>query len=154
MTGPTLVPMTLKEARRYVGRHHSHNEAPTGGLFATAVELDGEVIGVGIAARPDGRWNDGRAVLDIARVCVGAHVPNACSQLYAALRKAGAALGYRPIVTYTQASECSACVRAAGFRRDTVLPERDPATGQRAARQRLFDDRRRPSGPLVRWVWP
>ena len=52
--------------------------------------------------------------------------PNACSALYAAAWQVAKALGYRRLVTYTQAGESGASLRAAGWR---VVAARPPRRG-------------------------
>lgn len=51
---------------------------------------------------------------------------NANSMLYAAVARAAFALGYRRIVTYTQAGESGSSLRAAGYR---VIARRPPRSG-------------------------
>jgi hypothetical protein len=50
----------------------------------------------------------------------------ACSMLYAACWRAAKALGYRRLVTYTQAGETGASLRGAGWH---VIAERPPRPG-------------------------
>ena len=51
---------------------------------------------------------------------------NANSMLYGAARRAAFALGYDRLITYTQADESGASLRAAGFR---VIAQRPPRRG-------------------------
>ena len=49
-----IVPVYLKEARRFVGLVHRHNKPPQGGLFAVGLvdsENPNQLIGVAIAGR-------------------------------------------------------------------------------------------------------
>lgn len=148
----TLVPVDLATARRYVAEHHSHNGPPVSWRFGVGVDADGEMAGVGIAGRPVARGFDPNRTLEITRVCTLGE-RNACSMIYAALCRAGAALGYRQAVTYTLASECASCVKGAGFEKDAELEAR--ATWDGGARHRvqtdLFGRERRPPEPKVRW---
>jgi hypothetical protein len=150
----TLTPVTLRAARAFIGEHHSHNLPPRAWKFGTSVlDDDGAVAGVGVAGRPKGRgFDDGRA-LEVLRVCTMG-LPNACSKIYAALCRAGFALGHDPIYTYTLARECASCVKAAGFTVDAVLDERDG--WDTPARPRvdvdLFGDERTPTEAKVRWI--
>lgn len=82
--------------------------------MCAAVEHDGQVRGVAIAGRPVARRLDDGESLEILRVCTDG-TRNACSMLYAAIRKAGRALGYKRIITYTLPNEGGASLRAAGF---------------------------------------
>ena len=56
MNGLALTPITLREAKAFVGRHHRHNKAPRGWLFGVALrELSGgDVVGVGVCGHPRG----------------------------------------------------------------------------------------------------
>jgi hypothetical protein len=118
-----IVPCTIREAKVFVGEHHRHSRVPTGGIFAVAVAQGDIVRGVAITGRPVARRLQDGWTVEITRCCTdGAH--NACSMLYGACRRAALALGYRRIVTYTQATETGASLRAAGFRRVKDLPAR------------------------------
>jgi hypothetical protein len=50
-----LVPVTMREARAFVDRHHRHLPSPPGGRFAVAAALGGEIVAVAIAGRPVAR---------------------------------------------------------------------------------------------------
>lgn len=148
-----LVPCTITDARRFVAHHHRHNDAPQGGLFAAAVEKDGELVGVAIAGRPVARLlNDGETV-EVLRVCTTG-TPNACSMLYGAMARAAKALGYRRLITYTLAEEPGTSLVAAGWQRDAELAARPTwSTPSRPRTQTdLFGAERRPPGPKVRWL--
>lgn len=113
----SVVPVTLREANAFVAAHHRHHVPPRGCVFCLGVEDDaGTLRGVAIAGRPVSRMlQDGRT-LEVTRVATdGAR--NACSKLYAAVRRAAPHLGYRRLVTYTLASESGASLRGAGWRR-------------------------------------
>ncbi len=49
---------------------------------------------------------------------------NCCSILYGACKRAAFALGYRRVVTYTQADETGASLRASGYRVIASRPSR------------------------------
>ena len=55
-----LHPLTLKEARNFVGQYHRHHKPPQGGLFAIGVakENDDYPSGVVIVGRPVARMLD------------------------------------------------------------------------------------------------
>lgn len=112
-----VVPITHADANEFVRRLHRHNKPTLGAIMCAAVEHEGEVCGVAIAGRPVARHLDDGATLEILRVCTDG-TRNACSMLYAAIRKAGRALGYQRIITYTLPDEGGASLRAAGFRFD------------------------------------
>ena len=112
-----VVPITHAEANEFVRRLHRHNKPTLGAILCAAVENDGAVCGVAIAGRPIARHFDDGESLEILRVCTDG-TRNACSMLYAAIRKAGRALGYKRILTYTLPDEGGASLRAAGFKFD------------------------------------
>jgi hypothetical protein len=109
----SIVPMTVKGARRVVKAWHRHLPEIQGGLFATGVAVNDEVVGVAIAGNPPRVWQGtGRFV--IARVATNEH-RNACSMLYGSICRAAQALGYREAWTYTLPDEPGTSLRAAGF---------------------------------------
>ena len=79
----------------------------------------GQVRGVAIAGRPVARHLDDGSHLEVLRVCTDG-TPNACSMLYAAVRRTATAMGYRPeqVITYTLESESGVSLRAAGWQSD------------------------------------
>ena len=110
-----LHPVTLREARAYVGRVHRHHPPPQGGLFAIGASAGGEIVGVAIVGKPVARMlNDGWTAEVVRLATDGSR--NACSLLYGACWRAARALGYRRLVTYTLPEEGGASLRAAGWR--------------------------------------
>jgi len=139
-----LQPITIKEAKVFVARHHRHHEAPQGGLFAVAVNADYEgtdgevvrhVVGVAILGRPVAPERQDGWTAEVSRVCVLEGNPNACSMLYAACWRACRALGYRRCGTYILASEPGTSLRAAGWR--LIGMAGDPRGWNRAKRPRV-----------------
>ncbi len=110
-----LQPITLREARAYVERHHRHSKPPWGMKFALAAAKGDELVGVAIVGRPVARLLDDGWTLEVLRNCTTGE-PNACSFLYGAAWRAARALGYRRLVTYTLAKEPGTSLRAAGWR--------------------------------------
>ena len=109
-----LVPLTLQDARIFVGAHHRHSLPPRGHLFSIGLAHDGELIGCVIASRPVARaLDDGRTVELTRLTTLGS--PNACSQLYGAACRAASALGYQRCITYTLDGETGTSLRASGF---------------------------------------
>lgn len=109
------VPVTLKEAARFVAEHHRHHPRFTGARFAIGVAVDGEIVGVAVVGNPVAReFNDGFTA-EVTRLCTDGS-RNACSKLYAASWRAWRAMGGRKLVTYTLPSEGGASLRAAGWR--------------------------------------
>ena len=95
-----VIPMTLREARKYVDRHHRHHRAPQGGLFAIGIAAADSVRGVAIIGRPVSRMMSDGYTAEVTRVCTDG-VKNGCSMLYGAAWRAARALGYRKLITYT-----------------------------------------------------
>lgn len=113
-----VVPITLDEANAFVFRLHRHKpEKLPGHSFSVGVAKDGALCGVAIVGNPSAPALQDGVLAEIRRVCTdGTH--NACSILYAAARRAARAMGRRPVITYTLATESGASLRAAGFRVD------------------------------------
>lgn len=147
-----IVPVTQREARRFVAEHHRHNGPDRGDVIRAGLARDGELVAVATAGRPKAAGlQDGRT-LEVTRVCTLGD-ENACSRLYGALCRAAKALGWRRVVTYTLASEPGSSLRAAGFVREAEIPERSWADESGRARyaENLLGERATPEGPKVRW---
>ncbi len=119
------MPVTFAQAGQFVADWHRHHRPPRGHKFSIGV-ADGDVlVGVAIVGRPVARHLDDGHTLEVTRVATDGH-RNACSLLYAAAWQAAKALGYRTLITYTQAGESGASLRAAGWR---IVAARPPAPG-------------------------
>lgn len=150
-----LVPVSLNQAKRFVGDHHRHNLPPVGWKFGVGVADGDRLVGVAMAGRPVARHLDDGVTLEVIRTCTDG-TPNANSMLYGAVARAAKALGYHTLYTYTLTEEPGTSLRAAGWHRDAEL-ELEPRaawqyTGQSRVQTDLFGDERRPPGPKVRWV--
>lgn len=145
-----VVPITHKAAKAFVRRLHRHNRHTTGAILCAAVAVDGVVVGVAIAGRPVARALDDGSTLEITRVCTDG-TRNACSMLYGACRRAGKALGYAPIITYTLPEEGGASLRAAGFEQDGKAGRPSRHWGSRPGRAcvAIGDDL---VGGKIRWI--
>ena len=112
-----LHPLTLKEARNFVGQYHRHHKPPQGGLFAIGVakENDDYPSGVVIVGRPVARMLDDGWTAEVTRLCTNGE-KNACSILYSAAWRACRAMGYRMLITYILQSESGQSLRAANWR--------------------------------------
>ncbi|MDP6944205.1 MAG: hypothetical protein QF464_08655 [Myxococcota bacterium] len=145
-----LRPITLKEARRFVGEHHRHSTPPRGGLFAVAVE-NGGLCGVAIVGRPVARGLSDGFTAEVTRVCTDGS-RNACSMLYGAAVRAARALGYRRVVTYTLASEAGTSLRATGWEMAAELKARSWACADhRRGQQDLWGNERANPQDRRRW---
>ena len=107
---------------------------------------DGTRIGVGIAGRPIARALDDGRTIEILRVCVASGYPNACSQVYAHLRRIAHLLGYDRIITYTLRRETGSSLRAIGATPEHLIRGRSWSTPSRPRTDHLvtFEDK-------VRW---
>ena len=142
-----LVPLSLAQANEHVAAWHRHNRPVPGAKFCVgAADDDGVLHSVGIAGRPVARNFDDGDTLEVTRVCSDG-TRNACSIVYAALQRAAFALGYRRIITYTQASEGGASLRASGWR---VIAERPARVGWSVPSRPRDDGRYVPS---ARQLW-
>lgn len=128
-----IVPMTLREANRFVQHHHRHHRPDRGHRFSLGCERDGELVGVAIIGRPKGRGiQDGRTA-EVTRLCTldSPRARNAASMMLGAAWRAARALGYLRLITYTLAREDGASLRAAGWHLAAEVPGRDWTTPSR-----------------------
>ena len=120
-----VVPVSFADACSFVAEHHRHHAPPVGHKFSLGVACGTQLVGVAIVGRPVARYLDNGLTLEVTRTATnGRH--NANSLLYGAAARAAWALGYRRLITYTQAGETGGSLRAAGFR---VIAERPPRPG-------------------------
>lgn len=134
----TIVPITLRRAKEFVAEHHRHNKPPVGHKFSIGVcDGEGELRGVAVIGRPIARALDDGLTAEVARTCTDGY-PNANSALYGAAWRIASAMGYRRLVTYTQAEESGSSLTAAGWMRVRALPARkgwaDSSVAMRALR--------------------
>lgn len=149
-----LMPITIGDARIFVGRHHRHNRAPLGGLFAVSVQDDeGSTVGVAIVGRPVARGLCDGVTCEVTRVCTDG-MANACSILYGAAARAARALGYRRLITYTLATEPGTSLRASGWTKDADVPARPTwsCPSRPCFQVDMFGNQTRPPGAKMRWV--
>lgn len=109
-----IYPITLRAACDFIKLHHRHNKPPVGWKFGVSAQLAGAVVGVATAGRPIARHFDDGLTLEVNRTCTDG-TRNANSMLYGAVWRAAKAMGYRRAITYTQADETGASLRAAGW---------------------------------------
>lgn len=108
-------PSTLKEAMRFVTKHHRHHDRPPGALWSIALELEGEPVAYVIVGVPVAPAFQSRA-LEVTRLCANAPpAANASSRLYGAAWRAANAMGCRRLITYTRRDEPGTSLRASGF---------------------------------------
>ena len=116
MSGLTIVPVELVEANAFIAAHHRHHKPVVGHRFSIGVVDDGgNLRGVVVVGRPVARLaGSPRDVLEVTRLATDG-VTNGCSILYAAAARAGLAMGYKRIQTYTLPAEGGASLRASGW---------------------------------------
>lgn len=113
-------PITIRDAKAFVRKHHRHRKIFTGGLFAIAAtradDPEGKIVAVAVVGRPSAPMlQDGRTA-EIIRVAAPEGHRNACSWLLGRARRVLAQLGYERVLTYTGTDEPGASLRGAGFR--------------------------------------
>ena len=128
------MPVTVREAKVWVNRHHRRHRAPAGAKYAIAVVQDDEVVGVAIVGRPVSHALDDGWTIEVTRVAVLPDHPNACSMLYGAAWRAARAMGYRKAITYTLDTEPGTSLKAAGWR---VVAEVKAGSWSRKSRPRV-----------------
>ena len=121
--GLRLVPVSFAAAAAFIDAHHRHHRRPIGHKFSVGVAVGDQLVGVAMVGRPVARHYDDGLTLEVNRTCTDG-TPNANSMLYGAAWKATKALGYGRLITYTQAGESGASLRAAGWRVVAELPAR------------------------------
>lgn len=149
--GLTIVPLTLSAAAEFVRAHHRHNAPPVGHKFSIGVvDDDGKLRGVAVVGRPVARAFDDGLTAEVNRTCTDG-CPNANSALYAAAWRAARAMGYRRLITYTQADETGASLRAVGAIKVRDLPPRKGWADSSVALKALRDPIG--TGGVARTLW-
>lgn len=121
-----IVPVTQRDARAFVDTWHRHHAAPLGAVFCLgAADADDVLRAVAMVGRPVARHLDDGLTLEVNRTATDG-TRNANSLLYGAAWRATRALGFRRLITYTQAGETGASLRGAGWR---IVGERAPRGG-------------------------
>lgn len=145
-----VVPITFKQARLFVLKHHRHNKPPVGWKFGIGLQLNESLVGVATAGRPIARHYDDGLTLEVNRTCTDGTL-NANSMLYGAVWRAAKAMGYRRCITYTQADESGVSLRAAGWIKVKSLEARKSWSESSVA----LKDKRDPvgNGGVSRILW-
>lgn len=147
----TVIPLSLRAASEFVAEHHRHNKPPTGHKFSLGViDAEGRLRGVAVIGRPIARHYDDGLTAEVNRTCTDGY-PNANSALYGAAWRAARAMGYRRLITYTQADETGASLRAAGAMKVADLPPRKGWADSSVARKALRDPIG--NGGVARTLW-
>lgn len=120
-----IVPISFKEAVAFTAAWHRHHKPPRGMKFALGVAQGDMLVGVAIVGRPSARAFDNGMTLEVTRTTTDG-TRNANSMLYAHAWAAAKALGYCRLITYTEAGESGASLRAAGWKVIAERPARGP----------------------------
>src|ERR1051325_654731 len=141
-----IVPITIKDAKRFIRAHHRTHRPPQGGLFALAVAEGERICGVAVVGRPISRIRQSNEpfTCELTR-CATDGTEHANSKLYRAARRAARQLGWRRLITKSLPDESGASPKAAGYRCLGTVPGGE---WSRASRPRLDDH---PTGDKVLW---
>ena len=150
MSALIIAPITFKAACAFVAKLHRHNKPPRGHKFSIALFSSGGLIGVAMAGRPISRHFDDEMTLEVNRTCTDG-TRNANSMLYGAVWRAAKAMGYWRCITYTQADESGASLRAAGFTKVKELPARASWADSSVALKDIRDMEGNGGVPRVLW---
>lgn len=120
-------------------------------VFCIGVAQGGDLVGVATVGRPVAKAYQDGYTLEVNRTCTLDDARNANSMLYGAAWRAAKALGYRRLITYTQAGESGASLRAAGWR---IIAERAarPNWAESSVKLRGIRDAEGPGG-VQRSLW-
>lgn len=121
-----ITPISFADACGFVEMWHRHHQPPVGHKFSIGVaDEQGVLRGVAMVGRPVAKAYQDGLTLEVNRTATDG-TPNANSMLYGAAWRATKALGFGRLVTYTQAGESGASLRAAGW---WVIAERPARKG-------------------------
>lgn len=126
-----IVPLTFRQVCAFVAVHHRHHKPPRGGKVFLGVRNGEGLVGVAVVGRPNARAYDvsslglldAELTAEITRTCTDG-TEHANSKLYGACRQVAKAMGYDRVITYTEAGESGASLKAAGFVQVRDLPPR------------------------------
>jgi hypothetical protein len=143
-----IIPLTLREANAFVIRTHRHHGPVVGHRFSVGVaDCAGTLRGVAIVGRPVARNLDQQDTCEILRLATDG-TKNACSKLYAAVRRIALEMSFLRCVTYTLSTESGVSLKAAGWEMTAVTK---PGSWSRQNRPRTD---KHPICPKLRWEAP
>lgn len=154
-----IVPITQKEANKFVAKHHRHHKSVTGSLFQigcsavyNACDVLSrqeikiyEIVGVVIVGRPVSEELDNTWTAEVSRLCTDG-TKNACSLLYAAAWRVAKNMGYRGMTTYILKEELGTTLKAVGW---NFLYESRGGSWNSNTRPR---EDKHPTGPKLLWA--
>lgn len=141
-----LRPVSLRDAKAFVARHHQHCGVPVTARFQQAVwNGPATMLGVALVGNPVARALCGRNTLEVSRLCIRRDLPaalrwNAASMLLGWCAAEAARQGWRRLVSYTLEQEPGTSLVAAGWRRAARV------------RGRGWHSARRPRGDRNAWA--
>jgi len=124
MSNYVITPVSFAQVKEFVDLYHRHNSAPHGHKFSIGLKQNDKLIGVISVGRPVARALDNGITAEVTRSCVLEGHMNANSMLYGAAWRASQAMGYKKMITYTQADEPGSSLKAIGMRKVADLPPR------------------------------
>lgn len=170
MSSLVIVPITLRLAKAFVGEQHRHHKKTgRGWKFGVGlVDVDehearawtlqqlaaAQLVGVAMVGRPVAKETQNREpfTCEVNRTCTDG-TRNANSMLYGAAWRSARGMGYTRLITYTEAGESGASLRAAGFVKVRELEARgnwaESTKDERLRAMRDPDAR----GGVVRTLW-
>ena len=131
----------LRDAKRFIARHHRHLRQIQGAIIALGLWVDGELRGVTLIGR--GARMDRPDVAVITRLCTDG-CRNGCSKLYAKAKRLSQALGFVGIKTFTRENESGSSLFAVEAQSSGITPGRH---WDRPSRPRQLGDK----APKRRW---
>ena len=100
-----IIPISLREANRFIEKHHRHSGRAQGCKFCVALsDGHGTLHGVAVVGRPISRYLDDGRTAEVTRLCTDG-ILNGCSFLYGCCARIAREMGFRKIITYTLAEE-------------------------------------------------
>ena len=108
-----VIPLTIKEANRFIRKYHRHNAPVTTGRFAIGAQKNGKLVGVAIAGNPVARLLCDGETLEVLRVCTDG-TKNVNSFLYQRVKRIAQLMGYKKVITYTLQNESGSSLKAIG----------------------------------------
>ena len=132
------MPISLRQANKFVLAFHRHNKPTQGGKFAIGCLHKDRMVGVAIVGRPVSRLLDDNWTAEVTRLCVIPNAPkNTCSFLYGRCWRIWQQMGGTRMVTYTLQKESGASLKGAGWK---IVGSTKPQSWSREDRQREWQD--------------
>jgi hypothetical protein len=132
-------PISRELAKSFINNNHRHNSAPVADKFRVGLFEDDLLIGVGIAGNPIARKQMDGLTIEITRVCVLPDKTNACSQIYARMKRIAQLMGYTRIITYTLDNESGSSLKAIGAKIDHKVSKGNWLNRQNRNYNKVFD---------------